>query len=109
MRAGRENDPHLWEFAQDVELALGCAEGVAVKVIQDNFKDNPEFAKWWLERARSDGYSKQVNMLVQSQLEEFLKRLEQGLSATEFEKVLAIYAGQIGPRETGETTEPALH
>lgn len=94
MRRGRENDPHLWEFAQDVELAEGHAEGEFVEVIQKASKDDPEIAFRWLERARSGRWSKQVAQLVNQQLEEFMLKLEAGLSPEIFQMVLAVAVGQ---------------
>jgi hypothetical protein len=108
MKRGASGDPHLYQFAQDVELAKHVAEGEAVKVLKAAFKDDPDAAKWWLERARSDGYSKQVKTLVESQIEEFMKRLEEGLPPEIFEMVLAIYAGQT-PATPPEEKPPAVH
>lgn len=94
LRLGREGDPHLWEFARDVELAEGQAEGTAVKTVVDTFSDDPENAKWWLERGRSGGWSKQVQQLVNGQLEEFMARLEAGLPPEVFQLVLNVAVGQ---------------
>lgn len=110
LQKGKAGDPHLWQFAQDVELAEHAAEGEAVKVLKKAFADDPEAAKWWLERARSAGYSKQVKTLVESQLQEFMKRLEEGLPPEIFEMVLAIYAGQTVPAaKTEDDKQPAVH
>lgn len=109
MQRGASGDPHLWEFSQDVELAKHVAEGEAVKVLKKAFAADPDAAKWWLERARSDGYSKQVKTLVESQIEEFMKRLEEGLPPEIFEMVLAIYAGQTVAKPEDEEKSPAVH
>jgi hypothetical protein len=94
MQRGKEGDPHLWEFARDVELSVGRAEGEFVEVIKKASKDDPDVAKWWLERGRSGGWSKQVNQLVNAQLEETMLKLEAGLTPEDFQKVLNVLVGQ---------------
>lgn len=84
MQLGRDNDPHLWKFAEDVETAMAIAEGNAVASIagpDGQFAENPDNAKWWLERTRADGYSKEAATKVNAMLEEFFKRLESNLPA----------------------------
>lgn len=95
MRRGKAGDPHLYAFVEDVEQAMAVAEGKAVeRVVNDAIDNDPENFKWWLERSRPEGYSKDVAARVQSELENFIKRLEGGLDAATFEKVLGVFAGQ---------------
>lgn len=97
MRRGKEGDPHLWQFADDVERALAHAETSAIAVIasQDgSFAQDSDNAKWWLERSRSDGYSKEAATKVNSMLEEFFKRIEAALPPEIFQLVIAAASGQ---------------
>jgi hypothetical protein len=101
VRKGKNGDPHLWEFAQDVEIAFNTAEANAVDAItktftevRDDAKPDTENAKWMLERTRAEGYSKQVKTAVESQVKEFMIRLEAALPEAVFEQVLAVYLGQ---------------
>lgn len=94
MKRGKAGDPHLYEFANDVEHAMSVAEGNAVDGVMNHPDAKPEDLKWWLERSRPDGYSKDVAQRVQAELENFMKRLEAGLDPATFEKVLGVFAGQ---------------
>jgi hypothetical protein len=124
IRRGKSGDPHLYQFAEDVEIAFNEAEAKAVDVIAAGALAEPgsdamsaEEAKWYLERTRADGYSKQVKTLVDTQQREFMERLERSLMGMParmmsgpqiFELVLSIYAGQ-GPAETfGQQVEVTL-
>lgn len=107
MRRGKDGDPHLYQFALDVDQAFALAETAAIETVRKAMLENPEYAKWYLERARADGYSKQVNMMVESQLQAFMKRLEEALDPETFHKVLAVYAGQYVPTENDD--RPAVH
>ncbi len=99
MQRGREGDPHLCQFAEDVEQAFNQAEARALAVVTESFtsedpdKRDPENSKWFLERARSAGYSKQVKTVVESQIADFIQKLESELEPALFHKVLAIYLG----------------
>lgn len=107
VKKGKEGDPWLYEFAQDVEIAINWAEAEALDVITDGFNKekpteiDPERAKWFLERARSDGFSKQVKQVVENQIQDFLLRLESALDAPTFERVLAVYLGQAPAAQIG--------
>lgn len=95
---GKSGDPHLFEFAEDVEIAFNTAEAEQVDVIQNTVRgEDPELAlkaaQWSLERTRADGYSKQVKTAVEGQILQFMQRLEKTLDAATFEKVLAVYMG----------------
>lgn len=100
IRKGKAGDPFLVQFAEDVEIAYNLAEQRAVEVVNEAYdNDDPdqrdvEQAKWFLERARPDGYSKQVKTAVEVQIKDFLLRLEQALPPRLFEQVLAVYLGQ---------------
>lgn len=97
MKRGKEGDPHLWQFAEDVEQALAHAETSAIAVIasQDgSFAQDSDNAKWWLERSRSDGYSKEASTKVNGMLEEFFKRIEAALPPEIFQLVIAAASGQ---------------
>ncbi len=101
MRLGKAGDVHLAEFAEDVELAIGKAEGTALEAVKA-FAD-PENAKWYLERTRAAGFSKEVNAKVEGALQEFVQRLRDGLmplparmmsGADVYAMVVAIAGGQ---------------
>lgn len=100
MRLGKAGNVHLYQFAEDVEVAFNTAEADAVDVITDSFRNtepehrNPEDVKWYLERTRADGYSKKVKTEVEGQIQDFLLRLETALEPALFERVLAVYLGQ---------------
>jgi hypothetical protein len=97
MRKGREGDPWLYEFACDVEKAMAEAESAAIQTITgpspDLFTD-PDSARWWLERARPEGYSKDTNTKVNALLIEFMERLERALPPEIFQMVVAAGQGQ---------------
>lgn len=115
IRRGKAGDPHLFQFAEDVEIAFNTAEAKAVDVVAAGFKEgdtanwDPERAQWFLERARADGYSKQVKTAVEGQIRQFLERLEAALEPALFERVLAVYLGQAPAAEVkrlSDTTPP---
>ncbi len=97
MRRGKAGDPWLHEFYEDVQIAFNEAEATAVDVVVDAFKkeEKPdvEAAQWFLERGRSEAWSKQVKNAVEGQIQSFMLRLEASLDAPTFEKVLAVYMG----------------
>ncbi len=101
MQLGRAGNPHLVQFVEDIEIATGTAEGEAVRVIKESFWENPDNAKWWLERTRSAGFSKEVNEKVNGLLMEFMDRLEAGLPADLYNKVLSVASGAGLPEHTG--------
>lgn len=101
IRRGKSGDPHLWQFAEDVEIAFNSAEAEAVDAITEGFrlgddtgKKDTDAAKWFLERSRPDGFSKQVKTAVEGQIQQFMVRLEAALEPRVFEQVLAVYMGQ---------------
>ena len=100
IRRGKAGDPHLFEFSEDVELAYNQAEAEAVGVIKESFSSedptarDTDNARWWLERARPDGFSKQVRTQVDGELQGFLLRLENALAPELFKQVLQVYMGQ---------------
>lgn len=95
MQRGREADPHLESFANDVELAMATAEGKAVeKIFGDTGFADPDNAKYWLERARPEGWSKETNAKVNALLVEFMERLERTLPPDVFRMVIAAASGQ---------------
>lgn len=99
IQKGREGDPHLAQFAEDVEIAFNEAESIALGVVTAGFnspdpdKRSSEDAKWFLERARSAGYSKAVKTVIEGQIQEFMQRLETALDPATFHRVLAVYMG----------------
>lgn len=101
MKRGKEGDPHLARFVDDVELAIGQAEGYALKVVTNSFVDDPENAKWYLERTRGAGYDKASNAKVEAILTEVVQRLRDGLTDAEYRKVLALISGQTLPEMDG--------
>lgn len=117
VRRGKQGDPHLYQFAEDVEIAFNEAEASAVDVITEFIEDKSpdaspklrlEAAQWRLERSRPDGYSKQVKTAVEGQIKEFLLRLEKALPPHIFEMVLAVYLGQSPTAEIGQKAEVIL-
>ena len=113
VKRGKEGDPWLYKFAEDVEIAFNSHEADMVDVLVEATEDKEDrktavdAAKWKLERTRSDGYSKQVKTLVEKQIEQFMVRLEKALDPATFEKVLSVYLGQVVSTELG-TKEAAL-
>lgn len=120
MKKGREGDPHLWKFAEDVELACHMAEGTAVASVAGPagaFVDDPDNAKWWLERMRADGFDKNANSKVAALLEDFMSRLEAALPPEIFNMVIAAASGhamhvakptfQLDAQEEKDTDESA--
>lgn len=99
MKRGREGDPHLAEFAEDIELALGFAEGQALAAVRA-FED-PEHAKWYLERTRAAGYSKEVNQKVEALIADFMTRMRDGLPPALYLQVLAVANGDGLPEIEG--------
>lgn len=96
MRSGKEGDPHLAEFAEDVEMAMAVAEGQAVETIagkQGDFNGDPENARYWLERARADGWSKEANAKFNAMIDEFLNRLETNLPPDIYQLVISVASG----------------
>lgn len=93
LRMGKEGNPHLVQFVEDVDVAGGCAEGAAVKALEV-FQD-ADAAKFWLERTRPEGFSKEVNAKVNALLSEFIGRLREGLPDAIYRMVLAIGSGQV--------------
>lgn len=97
---GKEGNPWLEQFAEDVEIAFNAHEADLVDVVHNittkSESDDTKLkaATWKLERARADGYSKQVKTLVDKQIEAFMVRLEAALDPATFEKVLSVYLGQ---------------
>lgn len=113
VKRGKAGDPWLYEFAEDVEIAFNMAEANAVDVVHDVMADEDadtrlKAASYWLERARPDGYSKQVKTLVDKQIENFMIRLEEALDPALFEKVLAVYMGHAPAAEMGSKVEVTL-
>lgn len=106
MQKGNEGHPHYWEFVRDIEQASAVAEGKAIATLsgpEGDFAIDSDNAKWWLERSRADGYSKESNTKVNAMLEEFFKRLETSLPPTItsemlgksiFQMVIAAASGQ---------------
>lgn len=92
MKKGKAGDPVYKDFVDDIDVAIGEAEGKALDAITDAF-ENPENAKWYLERARPAGYSKEVNLKVDAILNDFMDRLQDGLPPDIFDKVLAVASG----------------
>lgn len=81
MKAGRNGDPHLWEFFEAVEQALAIFEGKMVdEVIAPNDgRVDASNAKFMLERRFADGYSKEVDAKVRAYMEEIYLKLQSNL------------------------------
>lgn len=94
MKRGRSGDPHLVQFYEDVEIAQGVAETTALAAVKPMNTMDGENAKWWLERARAAGYSKEVNARVEAALSEFVEKLRNGLPHEVYMMVLAAASGQ---------------
>lgn len=101
MRMGKEGNPHLYQFAEDVEVAGGVAEGDMLKIVTEAAKnEDPEHAKWYLERTRPAGFSKEVNAKVEAILADVVVRLREGLTDKEYIKVLSLISGGAAEVET---------
>lgn len=109
MQLGKDGNPHLWQFAEDVECATAVPEGAAIASITgpEGKFDDPDNAKWWLERARPEGYSKEANAKVHGMIAEFLERLSANLPPEIFKMVVAAAAGH-SPRLAAQYTPPEL-
>ncbi len=118
MKLGKEGNPHLFQFAEDVEIAGGEAEGTALSAITTSFED-PENAKWYLERTRPAGYSKEVNSKVEAFINEFMDRLQDGLTPEMYAIVMGVAAGaglpeagparfQLPPKKTEEIEDAVV-
>ncbi len=96
MNLGKNGDPHLYQFAEDVEQAVAIFEGTMTdKVIEDTDKD-AKSAQWLLERRFPEGYSKDVDSKVNAIISNFMAALKEHLSDVEFFKVMAISSGFTG-------------
>ncbi len=98
MQLGKEGNPHLYQFAEDVEVAGGHAEGKMLQIVTRD--EDPENAKWYLERTRPAGYSKEVNAKVEAILADVVARLRDGLTDKEYIKVLSLISGGAAEAET---------
>jgi hypothetical protein len=114
---GRSGEIALWQFAADVDRAVAEAEVAAVKIVQQSATVlNPENAKWWLERGRSQGWSKQLQMLVKGELDSVMEKLREGLPPDLYLKVISVIAGEsdqlsseTSSSGTGEAAPPTEH
>lgn len=101
---GKMGDPHLWQFAEDVEIAMNSAEAEALEVITNTYKTqdptlrDPEYAKWYLERTRANRYSKQVRTTVADEQLRFVERLKRLLPPDIYQMVVAAAMGQAPPQ-----------
>jgi len=98
----------LYALARDVDRASAQAEVGATKCVVDAAIDDPKFAAWWLERASSERWNKQTQVIVRGELESFLGKLEAGLPPHIYEQVLRVATGRAGPVEVGQEDE-AVH
>lgn len=108
MNAGKNGDPHLYQFAEDVEIAIGEFEGKMTQKVVEDADVDAKSAQWVLERRFPEGYSKEVDAKVQAQQAAFLKHLEEHLSPAEFFKVLAITSGFTGNEVSQLNAKPEL-
>jgi len=100
MQKGKEGDPHLAQFAEDVDQAFDLAECRAVNAIipppdPDNPKKNTiskEDAKWWLEKQRK-AFNKKVQVEVERDHSEMIARFEANLPPAVFRQVLSLMVG----------------
>jgi hypothetical protein len=98
----------LYALWCDVDRAFAQAEIGATKVVVEAANEDPKFAAWWLERAASERWNKQTQVIVRGELESFLSKLEAALPPHLFEQVLRVATGRAGPVEVGQEDE-AVH
>lgn len=108
MNMGKNGDVHMFQFAEDVEIAIGEFEGRMVNRIVEDAVDDAKSAQWIVERRFPEGYSKEVDAKVQAQQAAFLKHLEEHLTPAEFFRVLAVSSGFSGNETTQLNAKPEL-
>jgi transposase len=107
LRRGQEEESGLYrEFLESVEKAQAEAESRDVALIAKAARDgNWQAAAWRLERRFPRKYGQRVQFLVQEELQRALQRLEAGLDAEAYQRVLAILATEPGSAATGGDAE----
>lgn len=100
MNLGRNGDPHLYQFVEDVDLAIGVFEGRMTEKVVESTEEDPKQAQWVLERRFPEGYSKDVDAKVNAILANFMVGLKENLTTDEYYKVMAIKAGFAGSLES---------
>ncbi len=93
MNQGKAGDPHLYQFAEDVELAIGFFESTVVAAVVDDIPNDIKSAHFLLERRFPEGYAKDVDAKVQAIMSDFVARLQEALTEPEIAKILSIYNG----------------
>ncbi len=115
MNMGKAGDPHLFDFANDVEQAVAIFEGVLVDTVVDASKEDAKHAEFLLERRFAEGYAKDVDAKVNGIMTDFITKLEAHLTPSEFDKVLTVISGvrqqsapspaQLEPHDASEPEE----
>lgn len=111
MSDGKAGDPHLHEFYVAVERALAVAESKAVTAIagsKGTFDADPDNAKWYLERTRPEGYSKDVAAKVHAELNAALEKLQLAFDPDTFDRIVAVLAGHSVQTKEPRAFAPAL-
>ncbi len=87
LRRGQAGDCHLASFYEDVTAAYAGAEVDLVAVVRE--QPTKEDAKWILERARSNNWSKATRVAVDSELTIIMGKLKQCLPPDMYRRALA--------------------
>jgi transposase-like protein len=105
MRHGREQKRGRYRrFLNQVEKAQAEAESRDVALIAKAATEDWKAAAWRLERKAPRRYGPRVQLAVQQELDAVLGRLEKGLAADVYEKVLQLIATE-GDDPAQPTTE----
>ncbi len=110
MNMGKAGDPHLFDFANDVEQAIAIFESKMVELVVEDAATDAKSAQWTLERRFPEGFSKEVDAKVQAIMANFMANLKEQLSDAEYFKVLAVSSGFSGNEslQLSSNVEPQL-
>ncbi len=96
MNLGKNGDPHLFQFSEDVEQAVAIFEGTMVDVVIEDASNDAKSAQWMLERRHPEGYSKEVDAKVNGIIANFMANLKEHLTDAEYFRVVAVSSGFSG-------------
>ncbi len=95
MRHGRDQQRGRYrKFLNQVEKAQAEAESRDVALIAKAASEDWRAAAWRLERKAPRRYAARVQLAVQQELDSVLTRLEKGLPAEQYERVLQLIAAE---------------
>lgn len=84
--------PHVHQMFLDMDRAAAIAETTAVKSVTTDPENTAENAKWWLDRARPNDWSKREVTIVQNEMNAMFDKLRDALPEAEFLKICGILA-----------------